>query len=437
MERALQWNIVWLSLWLAFVQVLLNAHNTVVHARKLSTDDPHPGFISIDCGSPNDYLDEESGIWYQSDTNFTETGTNTKVVPNANLDYPYFGGLLNTLRSFPEGKRNCYTLKPKQGKNHKYLIRAYFAYGNYDGKNQTPIFDLYVGVNYWDTVNLGKYYYISEIIHTPTTDTIHVCLVKTVVGIPFISALELRPLNNSIYQTPLPSSQSLLINQGMFDVASTNIATHSRYKDDIYDRLWRTINVPYWYQLNGSVDIDPATTNDPYKLPSQVLRSAAQSYNLSYSLNFDYDSIWKDLDLSSLYYVYFHFAEIEKLPDGHKRIMNISLYNDQTVLSVPVTLEYLEPVTISPQYSTQSFVQFSITAASQSAVPPILNAFELMLFWTSKVHTISPTYIGKEIHVFQRTMLGTELAATLTKPTIQGSPHCKCTLPGNLNLSFN
>ncbi|KAF7814188.1 putative LRR receptor-like serine/threonine-protein kinase [Senna tora] len=294
---------------------------------------------------------------------------------------------MNTLRSFPEGKRNCYTLKPKQGKNHKYLIRAYFAYGNYDGKNQTPIFDLYVGVNYWDTVNLGKYYYISEIIHTPTTDTIHVCLVKTVVGIPFISALELRPLNNSIYQTPLPSSQSLLINQGMFDVASTNIATHSRYKDDIYDRLWRTINVAYWYQLNGSVDIDPATTNDPYKLPSQVLRSAAQSYNLSYSLNFDYDSIWKDLDKSSKYYVYFHFAEIQKLPLGHKRIINITL-DDKTVLS-PLTLEYLKPLTITPQNATQGYVRFNISATSQSHAPPILNAFEVYKL-ISPLH--SPTH---------------------------------------------
>lgn len=151
------------------------------------------------------------------------------VLPGVNLDYPYFGGLLNSLRSFPEGKKNCYTLKPKQGKNHPYLIRAYFAYGNYDGRNQIPIFDLYLGVNYWNTINLGSNfdYHFDEIIHTPTTDIIHVCLVKTAVGVPFISALELRPLSYSIYQTPSPS-QSLLVNRGSFDVASLSSATHSR-----------------------------------------------------------------------------------------------------------------------------------------------------------------------------------------------------------------
>ncbi|XP_028756207.1 probable LRR receptor-like serine/threonine-protein kinase At4g29180 [Neltuma alba] len=175
---------------------------------KLTTnDDTNPGFISIDCGAAHDYVDKDTGIWYQTDTNFVETGTNSTVLPTINFDYPYFGGLLNTLRSFPEGKMNCYTLKPKQGKNHTYLIRAYFAYGNYDGKNQTPTFDLYLGVNHWDTVYVrnNNDYHITEIIHTPNNNTVHVCLVKTVVGVPFISALELRPLSDAIYQTSSPS----------------------------------------------------------------------------------------------------------------------------------------------------------------------------------------------------------------------------------------
>ena len=40
-----------------------------------------------------------------------------------------------------------------------------------------------------------------EIIHVPRTDHIYVCLVNTGFGSPFISALELRQLNNSIYTT--------------------------------------------------------------------------------------------------------------------------------------------------------------------------------------------------------------------------------------------
>ena len=39
-----------------------------------------------------------------------------------------------------------------------------------------------------------------EIFHVPISDTITVCLINTKSGIPFISALELRPLDKSIYQ---------------------------------------------------------------------------------------------------------------------------------------------------------------------------------------------------------------------------------------------
>ncbi|XP_028804779.1 putative leucine-rich repeat receptor-like serine/threonine-protein kinase At2g19230 [Neltuma alba] len=371
-----------LGLCLVFIKLLFLVGSTVGDGpREFTTNDKNPGFISIDCGAPNDYFDEATGIWYQTDTNIVKTGTISKVLPSVDVDYSYFGGLLTTLRSFPEGKRNCYTLKPKQGKHHTYLIRAYFTYGNYDGKNQTPTFDLYLGVNRWDTITVQRLYSVVQIIHTPTTDTIHVCLVKTVVGVPFISALELRPLSNSVYQTPSPS-QSLLVNRGSFDVATTSSATYSRYKDDFYDRMWREIDLsPGWYQINGSVDIGPSITNNPYKLPSEVLKSAAQSFNLSYGLNFDYDSVWKHLDKSSKYYVYFHFCEIQQLAPGQKRILNINVtVGDEYVVSQPIILEYLKPQTIAPLNASQGYVRFSINATSESDAPPILNAFEVYEF---------------------------------------------------------
>ena len=108
------------------------------------------------------------------------------------------------LRSFPQGTRNCYTLRPEQGKNNNYLIRAIFVYGNYDGENQIPVFDLHLGVNEWTTVDLtnaGPYGLYYDVIHVPLTDYIDVCLINTGRGVPFISSLELRRLENSIYQT--------------------------------------------------------------------------------------------------------------------------------------------------------------------------------------------------------------------------------------------
>ena len=76
-------------------------------------------------------------------------------------------------------------------------------YGNYDSKNQLPEFKLYLGVNECDSVKFNNSYDIvrKEIIHVLRTDHIHICLVNTGFGSPFISALELRLLSNSIYTT--------------------------------------------------------------------------------------------------------------------------------------------------------------------------------------------------------------------------------------------
>jgi hypothetical protein len=113
--------------------------------------------------------------------------------------------MVNSLRIFPEGDRNCYTLKPREGKNQNYYVRAFFRYGNYDSKNQTQIkFDLYIGVNYWATVEEtfeNKYWINYDIIHYSVTDTIYVCLVNTGFGVPFISGLDLLFMNDSSYRS--------------------------------------------------------------------------------------------------------------------------------------------------------------------------------------------------------------------------------------------
>lgn len=156
--------------------------------RRLAAD-TH-GFISIDCGiAPgSSYTDDRTQIHYTSDAEFTDTGINYNVSRSENPSKQ-----LMNVRSFPEGARNCYTLEPEKGKGNKYLIRAFFMYGNYDSKNQLPVFKLYLGVDKWDTIKFKNSNKIvrKEIIHIPKTDYIDVCLVNNGSGIPFISALEL------------------------------------------------------------------------------------------------------------------------------------------------------------------------------------------------------------------------------------------------------
>lgn len=177
-----------------------------------------PGFISIDCGAENTtYTDTKTGIKYISDTTFVDTGISKSVALAYQLESLHQP--LWNLRSFPEGKRNCYNVKLPRAKNNKYLIRARFMYGNCDARNVTPQFDLHLQANFWVSVKLENADSIisEEIIHVPSSDYLQACLVNTGLGTPFISALEIRSLNNTIYKT---KSGSLHLFSRL-DIAST------------------------------------------------------------------------------------------------------------------------------------------------------------------------------------------------------------------------
>ena len=47
------------------------------------------GFISIDCGSDEDYIDEETGIPYKSDKDLIDTGIVKTVSPDSPKDNCY------------------------------------------------------------------------------------------------------------------------------------------------------------------------------------------------------------------------------------------------------------------------------------------------------------------------------------------------------------
>ncbi|PON51013.1 Malectin-like carbohydrate-binding domain containing protein [Trema orientale] len=168
------------------------------------------GFISIDCGrlpKNSTYSESSTGLKYISDEPFIQSGVSKSILAE------YKSTLQDQVayvRSFPQGIRNCYRINVTIG--IRYLVRATFLYGNYDGLNQLPEFDLHFGVNFWDTVKFDSVVISNrkEIIHIPSKDNVQVCLVHTGSGTPFISALELRPLKNTTYVTPYGSLSLLL-----------------------------------------------------------------------------------------------------------------------------------------------------------------------------------------------------------------------------------
>ncbi|WOH04045.1 hypothetical protein DCAR_0623450 [Daucus carota subsp. sativus] len=338
----------------------------LVHAQ----DDP-PGFLSIDCGLPegSDYKETYTGLNYKSDANLIDSGESKSLLPSLISDS--YETYLGNVRSFPKGKKNCYTIQPSGGKGSKYLIRATFMYGNYDSLNQFPIFDLNLGPDTWSKVTIEANLSVErkEIIHVLSSDYIHVCLVNKGTGTPFISALELRPLSstNSMYTIESRSLQTLI--HADCDSKVTN--TDTRYKGDIYDRTWYHFNVSTNKEVNTSLDINNA--ND-YRVPTNVLRTASIPENATDSLQFE----WTTNNASDEFYMYMHFAEVEKLQANQYREFNIYIngkrWNKQLVVPEYLRATYYYP--LSPLTGNTEYI-VTLNKTASSTLPPIINAFEI------------------------------------------------------------
>ncbi|GAU49776.1 hypothetical protein TSUD_141660 [Trifolium subterraneum] len=338
----------------------------LVHAQQQT------GFISIDCGSPTnlEYTDDVTKIKYSSDSSHIQTGLNGNIssvyaYPNdPNLPLP-----LSDLRSFPDGNRNCYGLITGR-KNSLHLIRASFLYGNYDGENKLPEFDLYVGVNFWSSVKFknASEQVTLEIISREESDETNVCLVNKGNGIPFISSLELRPINGSIYKTEFGDFDASLLLFKRFDIGSINGS--GRYEDDVYDRIWFPLNSSSWKSISTFSRID--VNGDGYKAPFEVISNAATPRNENDSIEFS----WISDEPNSKFYVYLYFAEVEKLEKNQLRKFNVSWNGTPLIESfVP---RYLHATTV---INSKSLVadehRISIDRTEDSTLPPILNAVEI------------------------------------------------------------
>ncbi|KAK3410887.1 hypothetical protein EUGRSUZ_J02920 [Eucalyptus grandis] len=300
----------------------------------------NPGFISIDCGAPNDYHDDQLNIYYKADAGYVDSGTNvqvsTQVICQNNQQQS------KNLRIFPSGERNCYTLMPDEGKGSTYLVRASFWYGNYDGKDQTPAFDLHIDVNYWITVNSSSWIY-KEIIYTPPRDYIQICLVNIGLGVPFISALELRLLDNSTYQI----NSSALVTNWKYNLGSLSTYMHPQ---DVYDRIWN--NKTYsggWSSVSNATAIETIqNVTDPLSL------------------------FWTSENSTTVWYIYFHFVELQ-LEKGQFR--EFAIYVQDKFVET-VMLENLKPVTVASLPISGHNLNLTISATARSSLPPLLNAVE-------------------------------------------------------------
>ncbi|KAK4269250.1 hypothetical protein QN277_022435 [Acacia crassicarpa] len=324
------------------------------------------GFISIDCGAPakSAYTEETTGIQYISDEKFINSGVGNSITSELQNKYKR---QVWTLRSFPQGTRNCYRINITSGS--KYLIRANFVYGNYDGPNRLPKFDLHLGPNLWQTVKItnpsGEV--DPEIIHVPSLDHIQICLVDTGSGTPFISAIDLRTLMNDTYVTQFGS----LSLHSRLDLGSTSKKTY-RYSDDDYDRSWSAPAYnPNWAQINASISSDSLAQN-VYKPAAIVMSTAATPVNEIAPMEVS----WAPENASDQFYVYMHFAELRVLEKNQTRSFDITVNGD--LFYADVVPKYRSTNTVFSKKATSGEkISFLLQRTHKSTLPPILNAIEV------------------------------------------------------------
>lgn len=150
-------------------------------------------FVSIDCGSSDNYTDENLIQWTEDDL-YIKNGENLMVQPANSISR-----VMDTLRVFTSRKKNCYLIESDT--RGRVLVRASFYYGNYDKKSSPPTFDLQFDGNYWLTVETSSTDYVYyEAIYVVKKDYISVCVAQTEPNqFPFISALEVRGLESYMY----------------------------------------------------------------------------------------------------------------------------------------------------------------------------------------------------------------------------------------------
>ncbi|XP_052158609.1 senescence-induced receptor-like serine/threonine-protein kinase [Oryza glaberrima] len=338
------------------------------------------GFLNIDCGLTNKstYNDIPTNLTYVSDREYVEGGKSYDIMAQ------YMADATNeqekTLRSFPDGQRNCYRLPTNSSK--KYLIRTTFTYGNYDGLNSSEkgslfLFGLHIGVNFWATVNLtnwGSSYTVWKEVLTVAPDKfISVCLINLRSGTPFISTLDLRELDDSMYPF-LSSSVSLsYFTRQRFGEVNDQF---TRYPTDPFDRFWEAAQrykFP-WLNLTTDQTVYKVPGNDNFRVPKDILQKAStirSNYSwLNISVKAGDNLKGESLDLLPI----FHFAEIEK----NSQNRTFEIYSDDDPLLQAFSLPYLQAVSTYPpgRYLHKSNTTFRLRKTNSSELPPFINAFE-------------------------------------------------------------
>ncbi|GJN41166.1 hypothetical protein PR202_gn00504 [Eleusine coracana subsp. coracana] len=221
-----------------------------------------------------------------------------------------------------------------------------------------------------------------EAVVLASSPTLSVCLSNATTGQPFISTLELRQLNGSLYYTDYEADAFLGLSARInFGAPNTDAV---RYPDDPYDRIWESDMVR---RANYLVDVSPGTLNvstdkpvfvsSNERPPQKVMQTAVVGSlgELTYRLDLN--------GFPGNGWAFSYFAEIQEfvVPETRKFKLYIPGLPDVSKPTVdiaenaPGKYQLYEPGFFN--ISLPFVLSFAFRKTNDSSKGPILNAFEI------------------------------------------------------------
>ncbi|XP_047330561.1 probable LRR receptor-like serine/threonine-protein kinase At1g67720 [Impatiens glandulifera] len=331
----------------------------------ISQNPQPPAWTLIDCGSNVSSLIGDRQ--WVSDTAFVSTGT-SKI-----LETPMNDVVLSTARTFPlrgnVNRKFCYEVPVIR--TRKYLVRTTFFYGQINGNGFPPVFDQIVDGTFWSSVNttedylnhLASYY---EGIFVAGGKNMSVCLAANNLtdSDPFISALELIPLGDSLYNsTDFGSFGLRLVARHSFGFNGPLI----RFPDDIYDRIWQPFG-----QSNTTTGFRNVSVSGFWNHPPLKVFQTDLSINEPKSI----ELFWPPMSLpKATYYIALYFAADGSSTQGNSRLFTITVNNLNYFRNLNVTSE--GSVVFANQWLLDGITNITLTPATGSNIGPLINAGEV------------------------------------------------------------
>lgn len=164
---------------------------------------------------------------------------------------------------------------------------------------------------------------------------------------------------------------------------TNNFSFIYRYADDVYDRLWSPFAQGSWTAVNNSTtNIDFSSLKNLFELPLAVLTTAYSLSGDSNKTGNDMEIQWNYVNLTSKYYLYMHFTELQELGSNQSRSFNI--FVNGNLWYGPLVLQKNDLTTVfSPSFEgyvtpdSEGKIQVWVNKTENSTLPPLINAMEI------------------------------------------------------------